>query len=346
MRPAPGRAGSAGASRRLGLHATAVALALTLAACTSPAGGTGRGQERSGAPARAATTTTPPSTALDRGQTPERELSFHEYQQALAQIDQQVVASLRNLAKAGSHNALRDQTLQSAKTVSDAAARLDGITPPAHLRNQHGEVALGLGALGPSLSLLAARVHDQELCTASAVVEELGKLAAAGQLRAATHAFDAAGGGRVTFLPNLGRSRPVRPANGQHLRPKATSGGHELVFNSRGVGRDTVVTAEHDDTRAVLTVYVRGKSQVTVGDIGDGGYTFYYSHGRDWDPRARRFARDCEFNRTLLPVILFTRPEVRPDGIYEISNRYTLWFAPTGGGDVLTESVAPDDFPM
>lgn len=347
MGQASGRAGRARASarRRLCGRAAVVLLVTVLAACTSEASGRGT------AAADASTTTSttvPPTTALDRGQSPPAELSFAAYQQALAEADRATVATLTTLARAGSYSALDSQMTQAADTVGAAAARLEELDPPAHLRDQHAALVRGLGGLAATLTDLGGQVADQRLCAAPAVLAVLRDLPVTREIRAATHAFDAAGGGRVTLLPNLGGPRPQRPGTGEHLRPKETSGQGVLVVDNRGVGRDAVATLKRGNS-VILSVYVRGNSVARVTGIGDAGYHLYFSHGRDWIPQLRILSRDCEFARFDDPFTFETRVTTEETATHVITTTHfteqTAFLMPTPAGNAPTSPVTPDEFP-
>lgn len=350
MGQASGRAGRARATGRRGLgfggRLAAVALVSVLAACTSEA--SGKDTAARGSTSTTTSTTVPPSTALDHTQNPPAELSFAAYQQALAEADRATVATLTTLASAGSYSALDSQMTQAADTVGDAAARLEDLDPPAHLRDQHAALARGLGGLAATLADLGGQVADQRLCAAPAVLSVLRDLPVTREIRAATHAFNAAGGGRVTLVPSLGGPRPQRPGNGQHLRPKETSGQGVLVIDNRGVGRDAVATLKRGNS-VVLSVYVRGNSVARVAGIGDAGYHLYFSHGRDWIPQLRILSRDCEFARFDDPFTFETRVTTQETATHIITTTHfteqTAFLMPTPAGNAPTTPVTPDEFP-
>ena len=88
-------------------------------------------------------------------------------------------------------------------------------------------------------------------------------------------------------------------------------------------------------------LYVRKKAKFKISGVTDGSYRIYFTHGVDWDGKARSFTRECSFERFQSPVrfkTTYTATQIR-------WHDWRITLHAITGGNAKTSKVDPDDFP-
>jgi hypothetical protein len=266
------------------------------------------------------------------------------YRQALAGAGRPVTAALAEIATAKTLKALATRLVNAEQAVGHAAEQLSAITPPEDVRAEHSELVQGLKQLNADVGGLRDAVEGRELCTASAVLAQLGKADGLVAVGDASKALAAKGGGqqyKISLValpspPHLGE----RPSNGQFVRQGSRTGRGELTINNAGE-LDAVITLAVGK-RPTFAVYVRKGAKHTVTGIRDDTYHVFFASGTDWDRKARAFGRDCSFDR-FDDSFKF---ETKQTATQIEWSTWTIELQPVVGGNAPTSEVDPDDFPV
>jgi hypothetical protein len=181
-------------------------------------------------------------------------------------------------------------------------------------------------------------VSSGDLCTSGAVFTDLDDSLKA--LDRAGEALEDAGDYKADVVSVKASSKKNRRLrNGQFLR-RGGSGGRSSLQIHNGGTRDAVVTLVKGKTK-VYSVYVRKKAKFKISGVTDGSYRIYFTHGVDWDGKARSFTRECSFERFQSPVrfkTTYTATQIR-------WHDWRITLHAITGGNAKTSKVDPDDFP-
>lgn len=260
------------------------------------------------------------------------------YRTALATRTRPVRMALGNVATATSYESLNTRLDRAQEASRVAAVQLDKLAAPAEVRAAHSDLVGAFRQLKGDLAFLSVDVSAQDLCTASVVLPRIAKLGGMTAAHAAGRALAAKGYPVDLRLP--ARAGPARrPLTGQFIRPGTRTGRGVLKIRNSG-DRDVVVTLALG-TRPVYSVYVRKRSNHQVSGIRDGTYRIFVASGREWDPRARGFARECHFERYDEPFKYWTSVTATRIG-------WSVWTIGMGGGDPANTPVSellPGDAP-
>jgi hypothetical protein len=277
----------------------------------------------------AAGTSTPSPTAPPQ-------LSSSDYQQLLTTTDTDLGTGFAALRSARRPVAVHDAANALSLSAQIAADRLVGVTPPDNVKSVNAQLATDLSDLASMLSKTAAAADVQDVCTASSALADVTAADATANLRTDIQALVAASYTFGAFLPDPVKSTNRRAANG-YLKRISNRGLGQLKINNSG-SMDTVVSlVPRSGSKAVGTVYVRGKGRFTVTGVRDGTYRIFVTSGVDWDASLKSFTRTCDF-RKFDDTLKFSTT----------STRFTVWtitLQATTGGNTASSAVDPDEFP-
>ncbi|NUU24395.1 MAG: hypothetical protein HOV68_23265 [Streptomycetaceae bacterium] len=272
----------------------------------------------------------PPSPTITR-------VSPQAFGQALAALETAVGPAFADLGKADTPDKLSAAFEQAATRTGTAKSDLALVTPPEAA--EAGTTALldALADLGDDLKSLSSDASNAELCTAASGVPRLSNLPsvtavrnAAGTLAAVDPAYKIG-----AFLP-AAQAEPNRQGSDGSLGGGRRGGSGELTIKNEQGGDDALIRLTNGSA-VVREVYVRGGSETTVDAIPDGTLTAFYTSGKDWDAGAKKFTRDCAFQK--FDDTLDYRTTSTQYTTYELT-LYTVV-----GGNATTSDVPPDQFP-
>ncbi|MEV0588319.1 hypothetical protein [Nonomuraea sp. NPDC050310] len=265
-------------------------------------------------------------------------LAPEDYKGKLRGVGGPVRESLDGIASARTVKTLDQRVERAERELREAADGLAALVPPAEVAAQHQSYVSAMRDFSAALGSTLGKVGSRAVCTPSAVFTDLGgKLKA---LDSAGQALQKAGGypADVVSVKAAGKlSR--RLGNGSFVRSGTLNGRSSLQIHN-GASRDAVVTLMRGDSRA-FSIYVRRKAKFKVRGVRDGTYRIFFTHGVDWDSKARAFTRDCSFERF--------QDKVRFKTTY--TSTRILWhdwritLHAISGGTAKTSTVDPGDFP-
>ncbi|MEV0520722.1 hypothetical protein [Nonomuraea sp. NPDC050405] len=318
---------------------------LTLGACSAatprPSGGQpvvsgvggGSGTASTGAPSSGSATgpsetAAPSASALDPA----------AYKTELETRRKAMAGAIDSMTAARKPKTLGWRAQRAAETIEDGAAALAAVTPPEQVRAQHDAYVGSLRDFATALGGTAGKVGSRDLCTSSAALTDVG-----GALKAldqAGQALQKAGDYPADVVTvKAGAKKTRRLGNGTFVRRSTLNGRSSLQIDNGGT-RDAVVTMVKGGSKTV-SVYVRKKSKFKVSGVRDGSYKIYFTHGVDWDGKARAFTRECSFERFEKSVSFkttFTATQIR-------WHDWRITLHAINGGNARTADVDPDDFP-
>lgn len=289
-----GRAGPGRRSRTRTAAAGSIAVLVVAAAVAVAVGSIGS----DGGPDRASAAGGPAAPATSGAGSPG--LAPAAYQRTLTEFDRLLAADLRRVQRAGTPGRLRRSVETLAISFAAQARALESLDPPAAVAAAHTAVVDAAYGIAEDLDLTAAAAAGRHVCGGAAANSLFSRADGTARLRAAAARLAAAD--RVhryrvgTFLPRATPLPNRRIANGTAL-VRATRGDNELRVRN-GAALDVVLTLVPAGRREpALTLYLRGRASARVTGIGDGRYAVYTTNGRDWDPAAKAFTRECSFQR-------------------------------------------------
>jgi hypothetical protein len=270
-------------------------------------------------------------------------LSRTAYQAELTTTSTAIDSALEEVAKAEPFQGLADQLNQAQTVVTDAADRLEQITPPDSVSAVNAELVEGMRELANDLVQLADEVISLQLCTTPSVMASLSNKESVERLRAAVARLASGPNGESyswgEFLPQAVAQSDRRLPTGHLVLDHRSTGENQLEVNN-DAEQDAVVTLAQGG-RSILSVYVGSKQKFTADRIGDGTYDIYFTSGTDWDEQLRAFTRTCEFARFDEPTTFVSTRS--GNTIY-----YRIWqisLMPRIGGNAPVSQVDPKDFP-
>ncbi|MFF5257949.1 hypothetical protein ACFY4C_03315 [Actinomadura viridis] len=306
--------------------AVTVSGALCLSACAGDSGASGGGK-------------TPASRASAGSPTP---VAMEQYAATLKSAIDPLETELADLAKAKAYKGLQRRVDDVEAAVTQAAAKLRSVTPPAEAAGEHTSLVSALGRFESVVGGLGGEVGSQHLCTGAAVRAKLGDADGTGALRSAMAALQAKvpGARRSLTLPSVGQKPGPRPSNGALIRSGGGGGNGRLTIDNSGGSDDALVTLGKGG-KPMMSVFVRHGKKHTVNGVPDGAYTVFFAGGTDWDRAAKAFGRECAFQKFEDPLEYTTTRTAT-------QIRYSTWritLQEVVGGNARTSEVDPDDFP-
>ncbi|MEW2352994.1 hypothetical protein [Spirillospora sp. NPDC029432] len=306
--------------------AVTVSGALCLSACAGDSGASGGG-------------TAPASRAA--GSPSAAPVSMEQYGATLKSAVDPLETELADLAKAKAYKGLQGRVGDVKAAVTQAAAKLRPVAPPAEVVQEHTGLVSALGRFESVVGGLGGEVGSRNLCTGAAVRAKIGDADGTGALRSAMAAVQAKvpGGRRTLKLPAAGQKPGSRPSNGALIRSGGGGNGRLTVDNSGG-SDDALVTLSKGG-KPKMSVYVRHGKKHTVNGVPDGTYTVFFTGGTAWDGAAKAFGRECAFQKFEDPLKYTTTTTAT-------HIRYSTWritLQEVVGGNARTSDVNPDDFP-
>ncbi|MEV0094916.1 hypothetical protein [Streptomyces sp. NPDC050738] len=257
---------------------------------------------------------------------------------ALAPVDK----ALADLARARSGGAVQKALDTAWRATQGASEQLQGVRVPDEIRSEHGALVAALGDLHSAVlntSIGLRRPASSGLCTPGAAAPHVGTGRSFAALRSAGAALTGRGYRIGLVLPTMPKEQHRSMGNGTFLRDGNRSGrGILTVINSGGT--DTALTVARGK-RPAFTVYVRKHSDVKVRHINDGTYTIYYASGEDWDRGAKKFSRECSFQK-------FDRTskfETATTSTQIVYSTWTLTLKMGIGGNATVSDVPPGQYP-
>lgn len=333
--PVFGRADRAGAGRRGVAVIVALVLGGSLSACDS--GGDDAGSASGSSSATRAASVSPSVSSSPSPPPPPPPVSPAEFAAALAEVDAALSPLFAEIGRADSPARLGTAFEQAAGAADAAATKLRKVLAPTDVTAAATGLADGLAALADDLTDLSEAASDADLCTAASGVPRLSALPSlagvrdvAGRLGAVNPTYKVAG-----FVPPV-QPEPNRQGTNGSLSGGRRGGSGELTVKNERGSNDAVIKLTVG-TGVIREVYVRGGSQTTIDGIPDGTVTAFYTTGKDWDAAAKKFTRDCAFQK--FDNTLDFRTTRTQYTIYELT-LYTVT-----GGNATTSEVKPEDFP-
>ncbi|NUR83693.1 MAG: hypothetical protein HOY71_06360 [Nonomuraea sp.] len=305
-----------------------LALATLTACSTSQLGPTG-GEPRASGVAGAGGTSANGSTPAPSPST----LTPEAYRAQLDTSRKSVQEALNAMAGARSPKSLNKGVERAETALNDAADSLSAMAPPADMQAQHQTFVTSLRELATELGSTAGKVSGRNLCTSSAVLTDLGA-----PLKSLDSAGQALQADVVSVKPAAKKNR--RLGNGSYVKRSTSFTGRSYLEIDNGGSRDAVVTLLKGGSKQ-FSVYVRRKSKFKVRGIRDGSYKIYFTHGVDWDGKARSFTRECSFERFEKSVkfkTTYTATQI-------LWHDWTVTLHAISGGNAKTDDVDPDSFP-
>jgi hypothetical protein len=260
-----------------------------------------------------------------------------QYSDVLASADAAIGTDFRRLDTT-SAKTLASAVPIAAQTMYAQAQALRAVHPPAAAAAPHQDLIAQLSGFSDMIQRLGT---DQAtpVCPAAdtSQYDALLRSGFAQRIRADVQALARANKAFVfgTFLPPAPALPTARPATGAYIRTPARHGSGILKITNGGA-EDTAVSLVPDSGGPLLTVYVRGGTDVTVPDVATGTYRIYYQSGRDWNPRRTGFMTDCAFSRF---------DETYAFRAYPVINTWEISMTPVAGGNASTSEVDPESFP-
>ncbi|MFI7612781.1 hypothetical protein ACIBP6_16285 [Nonomuraea terrae] len=307
--------------------ATLTGVAACSSAGSSPAGGEQRISGVAGGGGAA-----PDASAGPVALTPEA------YKSELGDLHEKMAGAITGLSRARGLKVLDQRMSRAEETLNDAVDTLDAVTPPAAVRAQHEAYVAGLRDFAGELGATAGKVGARDLCTSSAVLADLGEQL--GALDEAGKELESAGDYPADIVSVKAADRQTRRLrNGSYISKGTLNGRGSLEINNGGT-RDAVVTVVRGGGK-VFSVYVRKKAKFKVAGVRDGSYRIFFTHGVDWDGKAKAFTRDCSFEKFEESVSFkttYTATQIR-------WHDWRITLHAVDGGNARTSPVDPDDFP-
>jgi hypothetical protein len=271
-------------------------------------------------------------------------LSPAKYQGELTALDTALAASVKRVRAARSPAALSGAVERLEQSVTEQADKLRGVSPPVAISAEHGALVDALDALADELIDIGAAADAAEVCLGSSGTASIGQSSGAAEVRTAVAdlvSADPAHRYRVrSFLPAKTAAKTRRLRNGTVL--KRPNGGYGRLSIDNGGSVDAVVSlVRRDAKKPSMSVYVRAHDSFTVSRISDGTYHIFITAGGDWDKAAKRFSRNCSFEKFDEPAKFTTKftSTAIEYSVHEIS------ITPVIGGNATVSEVAPDAFP-
>jgi hypothetical protein len=272
---------------------------------------------------------------------PEAEpVSPQEYQAALTTADGRLTQAFTQLSAARTPKGAQDAAAAIGTAAETGNSELAAITPPEAVAGAHQALLTALTDLSAAAGETQSAAGDRQVCTGGSATALLSRSPAVDAVRAAGQQLATADPGQAYAiggkLPKDTADTTRRAKNGSYVKRTRGGSGHLKIDN--GGRADSVVSLVKSGTsKPAITVYVRGRSKFTVTGVRDGTYTVFMSNGQDWDPRARKFTRNCGFSK-FDDTMKYTTT----------SRQYTIWSVtlnPVAGGNASTSGVDPDEFP-
>lgn len=320
------------------LISCALALAtLTLSGCTTTLDVRPGGQPVATGVAGPGASVASPAPVVTAEPTPTT-LTADAYGERLGALAGPVGKALTSVGGARTVKTLGQRLERAEEALREAAVGLEVLAPPPEVQVQHAAYVAGLRELSVELGTTRGKLSGREVCTASGVFDDL-----AGPLKtldAAGETLERMGGHPADVVAaKVGAKQNRRLPNGRFIRGERRSGRGSLKIHN-GDKRDSVVTVMRGGTKA-FSVYVRKKSRFKVSGVRDGNYRVYFTHGVDWDARAKAFTRNCRFERfedTVRFKTTYTATQVR-------WHDWQITLHSLVGGNAPTKDVDPSEFP-
>ncbi len=263
-----------------------------------------------------------------------------QYQQSLADVDKSLGDAFARLGAAKSPASVESTADALGEAARAAAGQLTAVAPPSPAAGAHQVLLAGLGDLAVVARDTGSAGADRKVCAGSSASALVSRSAAVDRLRAAAQGLATADPARAykvgSFLPREAKDTNRRLANGTFVK-RAGGGSGEFTIDNGGSVDAAISLVKNGGKKPAVTVYVRGKAKFTVKGVTDGTYKVFMASGADWDAKARRFTRNCDFSQFDDTFVFKTT-----------SAQYTIWsitLTPVAGGNASTSDVRPDAFP-
>lgn len=144
--------------------------------------------------------------------------------------------------------------------------------------------------------------------------------------------------------PTQTPTSPLRPNTEVLLKaPRATDLGYIDVVN--GTSNDALVVLTDSSGETVTSGTIRARSSLKLPNIGDGSYLLYFSMGKGWDARERRFVFEVSRYCFDDPVKITTTFRQTFRGTQKRTTAWEVTLNPVFGGNVTAHEVREADFP-
>jgi hypothetical protein len=265
-------------------------------------------------------------------------LTNAQYSDVLAQTDSAVGTDFRRLDTTDART-LASVGPQTAQTLYLQVNRLRALRPPPAAAAVHAQLITALAGLGDMIERIGSDDAEPS-CPAAAETPYVSLLLSSWAARIRTGAGALA---RIDpafvfgkFLPPAPVVPVTRPATGTFITPPARRGTGELKIRNGGGDTTVSLVQAAGETTPLFTVYVRAKSDYTVGSVAAGTYRVYYASGAEWNPQRKGFLKDCAFSRFDDTFPFRAAPAI---------STWEITMTPVSGGNASTSDVDPGSFP-
>ncbi|GAA2527253.1 hypothetical protein GCM10010201_27570 [Pilimelia columellifera subsp. columellifera] len=267
-------------------------------------------------------------------------MSAGDYHQLIARIDGDLGTAMGAVTTATSPAKVSNATEKLRATTSASLDEIRGTNPPKGQAAAHGALLDALVSMDTTAAATGSAADAYEVCTGTSAAAMIARSEATKATRAAAQLLAQADPPLAqpfaAYLPEPTPDANRRLKHGAFLaRPNGGSGHLKIT----GGKQDALVTlARKGAKKPTLSVYIRAKAKLTITGIRDGDYRVYIANGVDWDPRAKRFNRDCGYQRDTTGMRFSTS-----------SATYTIWrltLQAGAAGNVPSEPADPDTFPI
>jgi hypothetical protein len=261
-----------------------------------------------------------------------------QYADVLAQTDSAVGTDFRRLDNADART-LATVGPQTAQTLYLQVNKLRALRPPPAAAAVHAELITALAGLGDLVQRIGSD-DAQPSCPAAAETPYVSLLLSswAVRIRAGAGALARINPAFVfgKFLPPAPVVPVTRPATGTFISPPARRGTGQLKIRNGGGDTTVSLVPAGGETSPLFTVYVRGKTDYTVGSVAAGTYRIYYATGAEWNPQRKGFRKDCAFSRFDDTFPFRAAPAI---------STWEITMTAVAGGNASTSDVDPGSFP-
>jgi hypothetical protein len=264
-----------------------------------------------------------------------------QYSDLLAEADSAIGTDFRRL------DTTNAQTLASAvpiaaQTMYAQAQRLGGVKAPPAAAAAHADLLTELTGFSDMIQRLGSDDAEQATpaCPAAATSSYGSLLTSsfADHIRTDAKALVKANPAFVfgNFLPPAPALPSSRPATGALIKSPSKHGSGQLKIKNGGDDTAVSLVPSSGSTTPLLTVYVRGGANYTIGNVGTGTYKIFYAAGTDWNPERKGFMTDCTFSKF---------DDTFRFRAYPVIDTWEITMTPVAGGNASTSDVDPGTFP-
>jgi DnaJ-like protein len=259
------------------------------------------------------------------------------YQQALTELDNALMPGFRQLAGAGSPQAIDAATTAIQDALTAQLPTWQNLAPPPAVAAANTALVNGLQGLQSDLNPVTSAADTSAVCLGSAATALLSRGADLGPLRDAIGQLAANSFQVGAFLPPVTQDVDRVLVTGAVVDGGTGQGEGWLDIANGGTDDATVGLVPVGGNTPLVTAYIGHGGSFTLKGIPDGTYQVYMTSGRDWDAGARLFARDCQFQKFDDPFTFTTTSSE--------ATTYRITLTPVTDGAAGARNVDPNTYP-